>query len=210
MSFLKFAVGQSINRTCPSSAVLETKLDVDLTSSLHTSAGSTADEIMDQVIQIANRMIAERTRNITHVQAPPEVEPPPYAASDAEDSDDEDDEDQDGRSHSLKLIINAAHSIRGNGNLVPTSPAPLADPTKFSTLLLHSINQINNAQATSKRALRVELTINCGITVDGNHNVVGAVGLKPKGLPESPTACCATAGAKRKAEEVSEGSLWLP
>ena len=167
---------------------------------------------MDQVIQIANRMIAERTRNITHVQAPPEVEPPPYAASDAEDSDDEDDEDQDGRSHSLKLIINAAHSIRGNGNLVPTSPAPLADPTKFSTVLLHALNQINNvATASPSKPLRVELTINCGNTIIGHHNVVGAVGMRPKGGPESPTdGGSVTVGAKRKAEEVSLESWRLP
>ena len=152
---------------------------------------------MDQVIQIANRMIAQRTHNTTQIQAP-EVDPPPYAASDASDSDDE-----EANEPATKITINAASSIRGNNNLVPTAPTLLADATQFSTLLLHAVNQINNAAAASP-GRPVELTINCGFTVIGDRNVVGAVGMRPKGGPESPTdGGGVTVGAKRKAEEVS-------
>lgn len=158
---------------------------------------------MDQVTQIINKLNAERARNMTHIQPPPEADPPPYSSSDSDtDSDNDEEEDQEAPFCPLKLTINAAHSIRGSGNLVPTPPAPLADATKFSTLLFHSINQINNAHAISKRPLRVDLTINCGITIIGDRNVVGAVALRPKGGPQ-PTGPNAMVGAKRKAEEVS-------
>lgn len=165
---------------------------------------------MDPITQIAQKMIAERARNTAQIHPPPEADPPPYSPSDDGDENGSDSEDdEEAPPCPLKLTINAAHSIRGTNNLVPTSPAPLADATKFSTLLLHSINQINNAHATSKRALRVDLTINCGITVIGDRNVIGAVGLRPKGglsiiegpVPEARAG--AVVGAKRKAEEVS-------
>ncbi|KAI7523288.1 hypothetical protein KC331_g18755, partial [Hortaea werneckii] len=119
--------------------------------------------------------------------------------------------------------LNAAHNIQGSNNLVPTSPSPLADATRFTTLLLAAVKQLN-AAATSdplsssssrifpaaKRAppLTVDLTINCGITIVGDRNVVGNVSLKPKAPaqafagpaaaahpPTSTTATTAVAGA---------------
>jgi hypothetical protein len=167
---------------------------------------------MDAVTQIAQKMAAERARNVTPVQPPPEVDPPPYSPSGDEDDDSGDDEEDSSPVQPLKLTINAAHSIRGTNNLVPTSPSPLLDATKFSTLLLHSINQINNAHKASRRPLRVDLTINCGITVIGDRNVIGAVGLRPKGgsnviegaVPDLRSS--AVVSAKRRAEEVSSAS----
>jgi hypothetical protein len=168
---------------------------------------------MDAVTQIAQKMAAERARNVTPVQPPPETDPPPYSLSEDDDDDSDSDNEEDSPPvQPLKLTINAAHSIRGTNNLVPTSPSPLSDATKFSTLLLHSINQINNAQNSSRRPLRVDLTINCGITVIGDRNVIGAVGLRPKGgsdviegaVPDLRSS--AVVGAKRKAEEVSSAS----
>ena len=167
---------------------------------------------MDPVTQITQKILAERARQLPQIHPPPEADPPPYTPSDDdEDMDSDTDSDADAPSCPLKLTINAAHSIRGSNNLVPTSPAPLADATKFSTLLLHSINQINNAQVKSRRALRVDLTINCGITVIGDRNVIGPVGLKPKGGTSTnviegavPALRANTVvGAKRKADEVS-------
>jgi hypothetical protein len=140
----------------------------------------------------------------------------------------------------FKLTINAATSIQGTNNLVPTSPAPLADASRFSTLLFHAIAQINAATDQSpqtgdpqrpphgrhRRAIKVDLTINCGVTVIGDRNVVGNVGLKPRGLVTAPLppvpaanphvaapapapviadpAARTMAGAKRKAEAVGE------
>ncbi|KAI6899506.1 hypothetical protein KC318_g19736, partial [Hortaea werneckii] len=116
--------------------------------------------------------------------------------------------------------LNAAHNIQGSNNLVPTSPSPLADATRFTTLLLAAVKQLNSAAsepvppssrifpAAAKRAplLNVDLTINCGTTIVGDRNVVGNVSLKPKAPaqafagpaaahPTTSTANAATAAA---------------
>lgn len=144
--------------------------------------------------------------------------PPPYSPSETDGASDDDDDEEDGPSSSpLKLTINAAHSIQGSNNLVPTSPTPLADATKFSTILLTAIKQLNTvhelAEGYSRRALKVDLAINCGITVIGDRNVVGNVGLKPKAPAQGvarPAAMVASpsesavAGAKRKGEEADD------
>lgn len=176
---------------------------------------------MDSITHLSQKILAERAHNASQRQhqPPPSTAPPPYSESDS-DSDDFDSDDES--SPPVKLTLNAAHSIQGSGNLVPTSATPLADATKFSTLLLHAVNQINAANnratassrtPTCRRPLRVDLTINCGITVVGDRNVVGNVGVKPK-LPNGapllppteeartiPTAPPAVAGAKRKPDE---------
>lgn len=173
---------------------------------------------MDSITRLSQKILAERARNGTQQQPTPSTAPPPYSESDM----DSDDEDSDDESSPVKLIVNAAHSIQGSNNLVPTSPTPLADATKFSTLLLHAVNQINAANSaananstggapTFRRPLKVDLTINCGITVIGDRNVIGNVGLRPKqpngaAAPPPPTTAATTstpvvAGAKRKSEE---------
>lgn len=128
---------------------------------------------------------------------------------------DEDEQDEDEESSvPLKLTINAAHAIHGSNNLVPTSPTTLADATKLSAVLMAAINQLNQASDAAsalesrKRTVHVDLTINCGITIVGDRNVVGNVGVRPK-LPAlavaGPGAAMgdnAVVGAKRKAEEV--------
>jgi len=175
---------------------------------------------MDPITQLCQKLDTERTyqslQPTQQQQATPETAPPPYTPSDTDtDSDAEDDDDEPDTSSPLKLTINAAHSIQGSNNLVPTSPTPLADATKFSTVLLAAVKQLNNAatesSSKSKRALKIDLTINCGITVIGDRNVVGNVGLKQKptaqavagpGTPFSGhVAGNALAGAKRKVED---------
>ena len=155
--------------------------------------------------QISQKLLAERARQSLAPKSPIEA-PPPYTSSEA-DSDSDDDEEEDEPESPLSLTINAAHSIQGSNNLVPTSPTPLADATRFSSLLLHAVNQMNNTATTKpRRKLKVDLTINCGITVIGDRNVIGNVGLKAR--PPLMTIAgpqlgnSALAGAKRKAEEV--------
>lgn len=150
--------------------------------------------------------------------AAPESAPPPYSEHDSDSDGEDEDDDDEPSSPTMKLTINAGHSIHGTNNLVPTSPSPLADATKFSTLLLHAINQLNNpnlgataGNARPRRTLKVDLTINCGITVVGDRNVIGNVGVRPKAPiqnPAGPSAAgtsdlAAVAGAKRKAEDMS-------
>ncbi|TKA72035.1 hypothetical protein B0A55_05739 [Friedmanniomyces simplex] len=173
---------------------------------------------MDPIQHICNKLNAERAR---YQQAPSTSEPPPpYTPSDTDSDNDGDDDpeaaDEDAFTSSpLRLTINAAHQIQGSNNLVPTSPSALADASKFSALLLTAVNQLN-AAPDAKRRLKVDLTINCGITVIGDRNVIGNVGLKPKSqlpaqavaMPGADAAVVASAqwestvaGAKRNADE---------
>lgn len=170
---------------------------------------------MDPITQITNKLMAERARQTEqHMHTLP---PPPYTApaDDATDSDDDDDDAED----PVRLVINAQHHIQGSHNLVPTSPTPLADATKFSTLLINTVNQLNNNtanQTATRRKLKLDLTINCGVTVIGDRNVIGNVGVKPKPSPVPVATAGGThaagllspaestvAGAKRRADEVS-------
>lgn len=156
---------------------------------------------MDSITHFTHKLLAERARQ-QQEQKPTEAAPPPYSAAD-DDSDDEEDEDE--QSVPTKLTINAAHNIQGCNNLVPTSVSPLADATRFGTILLQAISQINGAQGAAdqaskpRRALKVDLTINCGITIVGDRNVIGNVGLRAKSPADNTTPCAA--GAKRKAED---------
>lgn len=167
---------------------------------------------MEHITHMSQKMLIERARRNSQSRQTFETAPPPYSSS--ESSDDSDDDEEDESQSPLKLTINAAHSIQGCNNLVPVSPTPLADASRFSTLLLHSINQMNNAisaePSTSRRKLKVDLTINCGITIVGDRNIIGNVGLRPRpsaqvvASPAAPLASNAVVGAKRKVEEVSE------
>ncbi|KAK3672666.1 hypothetical protein LTR78_007478 [Recurvomyces mirabilis] len=157
-----------------------------------TSTSQLPQANMDPLQHISQKLSAERTYQSLRQQqpTPPTTAPPPYTPSESNDADtdtDSEDEDEAARSPSpVKLTINAAHRIQGSNNLVPTSPTPLADATKFSAVLLAAMQQLNAAAAaetstgTARRALKVDLTINCGITVIGDRNVVGNVGLKAK------------------------------
>lgn len=165
---------------------------------------------MDTLTQLNNKIMAERTRQPPTVHEPIDTAPPPpYTNADDSDSDSDSSEDEE----PMKLIINANNSVHGSNNLVPTSQSTLADATKFSAILLNTIAQLNNAandQTSLSRRLHVDLTINCGITVVGNRNVVGNIGLKPKAPTLTPNGFTAAtdltfenvvAGAKRKAED---------
>lgn len=163
---------------------------------------------MDPLAQISRKILVERGRQNTRQRSPIEA-PPPYTSSESG-NDSEEDDDNDDEDEPLKLTIDATHSIQGSNNLVPTSQTPLADASKFSSLLLHAVNRMNNianpADTRPRRKLKVELTINCGISVVGDRNVVGNVGLKPK-QPQHIIAGpqlgrSVVAGAKRKVEEV--------
>lgn len=164
---------------------------------------------MDSITHITNKMLVERARQ-QQQQTPRESAPPPYTAADG-DSESEGDEDES--SMPMKLTVNAAHNVQGCNNLIPTSPQPLADATKFSTLLLHAVNQINAANAKAncnvtcsrkrRRALKIDIAINCGITVVGDRNVIGHVAMKPRAPAAAASSCSAVAGAKRKADDSS-------
>ncbi|KAK5145703.1 hypothetical protein LTR32_002587 [Rachicladosporium monterosium] len=157
---------------------------------------------MDSIQHICNKLTAERAHHRQSLSTAT-TPPPPYTPSDTtdagndSDSDNSDDEPDD---------------IPGSNNLVPTSPSILADARNFSALLLAAVQQLNASAAEGgKKGVRVDLTINCGVTVVGDRNVIGNVGLRARAgvagqgggvgamanAPEEVTA----AGAKRKAED---------
>lgn len=77
----------------------------------------------------------------------------------------------------ITLSLNADTQVHGAGNMIATPP--LADATRLSTLLLTAVQSLNAAETdatdfTSRTpVLHVNLTINCGITVHGDRNVIG-------------------------------------
>ena len=174
---------------------------------------------MDTITQLTNKIMAERAHQPVVHQAIDTAPPPPYTESTSDSDDDSDDEEEE----PMKLVINANHTVHGSNNLVPTSPSILADATKFSAILLSAVTQLNNAVAAANaqtghpHCLRVDLTINCGIAVVGDRNVIGNIGLKPKAPTLTPNgftaavtddttmgAESAVAGAKRKANDDDE------
>lgn len=174
---------------------------------------------MDPITHLTQKLQAERARQPIHRQQPQQQPPPPpYEAADSDDEYGDDYGDPDSQPPSpLKLTINAANAIQGSNNLVPTSPTAIADATRFSAILLQTVSHINHlAQvgiAQSPRTMKIDLTINCGLTIVGDRNVVGNVGLKPKSpmMVAGPSRSVnqAVVGAKRKAEDVSHVSRAL-
>lgn len=154
----------------------------------------------------------------------PQTDPPPYQDSLNSDFDLDDASDGEDTHQPLTLTINAASSIHGSNNLVQTPPPPFAEISSLSASLLQTMNQIditNNFSAAMtpgkpQRVLKVDLTINCGITLIGDRNVVGGIGLRyrgaataaaragPSGMADAPVVDAASVGAKRKAKDVSD------
>jgi hypothetical protein len=148
----------------------------------------------------------------------PDTAPPPYnhldSLSDAEEDSDDEDEEEDPVPTTtptpLKLKINARSQIKGSGNILPTSPSQMADANRFAALLVHTMNGINrtaNLGRGATGAVKLEVTIDCGITVIGDKNIIGPIRVNGKQGPlvggnGNPIAA-AVAGAKRKADAVS-------
>ena len=162
--------------------------------------------------------------------APP---PPPYEEAGSQASSDSDESERRNESATnpspsppIKVTVNAAHNIQGCNNLIPTSPTPVVDATKLGAMLLQAFakgrSTANDAQQQQTRPLgEIQLIVNCGITVIGHRNVVGAFNLKPRTTGGANTTTGASipatafmtegpilnennvsTGAKRKAEEV--------
>lgn len=159
------------------------------------------------------------------IQLPtPQMDPPPYEDS-FSDLDPDEFGDDEGPHQPLTLTINNASSVHGSNNLVQTPPPPFSEISALSTAVLQAMKEVitstNLSTATTpgrrQRILKVDLTINCGISVIGDRNVVGGIGLRHKGAttaiaPGSSSAVAdstaaagdaASLGAKRKAEDVS-------
>lgn len=110
-----------------------------------------------------------------HPQQLSDTPPPAYSAEETL-TDLEEEEDEEDPSP-VTLILNADTKVDGTGNMIATPP--LADATRLSTLLLAAVQSLNVARTSATESgsptpmLQVNLTINCGITVVGDKNVVG-------------------------------------
>ncbi|THX94071.1 hypothetical protein D6C98_08258 [Aureobasidium pullulans] len=154
---------------------------------------------MDSFMHSCQKILLERAAAANGQQHPQDITdlPPAYTAQDTlSDSEDEDDDDED--PSPITLVLNTDTQVHGTGNMIATPP--LADATRLSALLLAAVQSLSAAKTAATKPgsktpiLQVNLTINCGITVTGNNNVVG---YKTQGVLPTTT--------KRKSlEEVTE------
>lgn len=147
-----------------------------------------------RIAEILQKLIADGATQITPGDAPP-----PYSLSGPsttnpanniaiDDEDEFSENDDDDPSPDVNFTINATHNIRGNNNIVPTAATTYSIASKLSDALVGSIERMHNpldslGSRSSARRMKVSLTINCGITIIGDRNVVGNIphiGLKPK------------------------------
>ncbi|KAK6005218.1 hypothetical protein QM012_007997 [Aureobasidium pullulans] len=134
---------------------------------------------MDSLLHSCQKIMLERASTEEDVEHHPrqisDIPPPAYSAEEPliDLKDEEDDEDP----FPVTLILNADTNIRGTGNMIATPP--LADATRLSALLLAAVQSLNAAKESATESgsptpvLQVNLTINCGITVIGDKNVIG-------------------------------------
>jgi len=145
----------------------------------------------------------------TPTQSPTTDAPPAYTARPDTNPNEEEDEDETEDPDPVSLVLNAATTVRGSDNIVSLLSTPLADATRFSTLLLAAVQRLNAAAEEEasiagkcRPILKVNLTINAGLNVLGNRNVVGNAPVKrpvPQGTSVSTEIT--VIGKKRSAEE---------
>jgi len=110
-----------------------------------------------------------------HPQSLSDNPPPAYTAED--NLIDSEDEHEDEDPSPVTLVLNADTKVHGTGNMIATTP--LSDATRLSALLLAAVQSLNGAKTSAIESgsatpiLQVNLTINCGVTVIGDKNVVG-------------------------------------
>ncbi|THY19305.1 hypothetical protein D6D00_07764 [Aureobasidium pullulans] len=138
---------------------------------------------MDSFMHSCQKILLERAAAANGQQHPQDITdlPPAYTAqdtlSDSEDEDDDDEDDDDEDPSPITLVLNTDTQVQGIGNMIAAQP--LADATRLSALLLAAVQSLNAAKTAATKpgsqtpVLQVNLTINCGITVTGNNNVVG-------------------------------------
>ncbi|KAI5205343.1 hypothetical protein E4T39_03015 [Aureobasidium subglaciale] len=133
---------------------------------------------MDSLMHSCHKIMLERASAGDGEHHPQQIfdhPPPSYSAEDnLSDSEGEDDDEDPSP---ITLVLNTDTKVQGAGNMI-ASP-PLADATRLSALLLAAVQSLNAAKPSAAQSgsptptLQVNLTINCGITVIGDRNVIG-------------------------------------
>jgi hypothetical protein len=151
---------------------------------------------MDSLVHSCHKIMLERASaedGEHHPQQLSDLPPPAYTAEDNLTDSEDGDEDED--PSPVTLVLNADTKVHGTGNMIATPP--LADATRLSALLLAAVQSLNAAKTSGAESgstipmLQVNLTINCGITVIGDKNVIGyktqgtlPTGVKRKSIEE--------------------------
>ncbi|KAJ9647993.1 hypothetical protein H2201_008445 [Coniosporium apollinis] len=160
---------------------------------------------MESLLHILSKSAADAAAN-HQPTATPTLEPPPAYTAHADFSSDPE-EEEDECEPSTNITINASTNIQGSFNLVAL---PNNDPARLVAVVLGALN--TSSARTSRRG-DVHLNINCGITIVGDRNIVGAPAaslLKPRtvaGTAPRPSMADNVAPAeerKRKADNESD------
>jgi hypothetical protein len=121
---------------------------------------------------------------------------------------DEEEEEEQETVPSTNITFNAPMTIHGSNNIVSF---PSADFTRMAAMIIATVQK-----TTVQESLRnISINLNCGITVVGQRNVIGSVGVRPMALRQQLGQQAAAASdtvaqsglgtatsSKRKAEEV--------
>jgi hypothetical protein len=128
-----------------------------------------------------------------------EIFPPPYTPP-ANSFFDEDDEDAEA-AQTTNITIHAPTSIHGSHNVVTV---PMIDSARIAGLLMSVMNQ--KITVAGGRQSNLNVQINCGMTVVGDRNVVGNVGLRTRPIVPAPTSS-STQGTPADPEAVTTSTL---
>jgi len=127
----------------------------------------------------------------------PTMLPPPYTSpTPAEEDLDVDDEECNPQPSQTTIHINASTTIRGSHNLVTTTPL---DTAHLAAAVISALRQ-HNAQVG---AGNLHVRIDRGVSIVGDRNAVGALGIRAR-QPVAVNGAMAAkmaAARKRKAEE---------
>ncbi|EON67380.1 hypothetical protein W97_06633 [Coniosporium apollinis CBS 100218] len=163
---------------------------------------------MESLLHILSKSAAAAAANHQPTTVPTLEPPPAYTAHPDLSSDPEDEEDD--CEPSTNITINASTNIQGSYNLIALSHS---DPARLVAVVLGALNA--SSARTSRRG-DVHLNINCGITIVGDRNIVGAPAaslLKMKaeaGTAPRPSVADGVAPAGGRKRKADDGSDELP
>ena len=159
---------------------------------------------MESLLHALSKSAADAAANHHSTTLPDSAPPPAYSAR--PDLGTDMDDEEDGPEPSTTITVNASTNIQGSSNLTNLTHT---DPARLVAIVLGALN---TSSARASRRGDVHLNINCGITIVGDRNLVGAPAesvLRARaaaGMARRPSAASDASpseGRKRKADDVS-------
>lgn len=134
----------------------------------------------------------------TNTSTATEVLPPPYTPP-VEDMFGDDGEEEESTVPTTNITINAPTSVHGSHNVVSLSSM---DPSRLTAILMSALNQ--KLQQTEQQN-NYNIQLNCGITVMGDRNVIGNVGVRSR--PALATTAAVQSTGRTVAEDAAKTTL---